>query len=135
MKVKANISLAIAIDYTSSMTDDIDAVKENVIELLTNTVGSTNEPADYVLSLFHDPGKMYFDEFYPLNLVNHGIEYQEEACTRLISYNMSGIIYFSFQRVFSLRTYVVQSITRSFLVIYVLFFGLRHFELRMAEYT
>jgi hypothetical protein len=47
-----------AIDYTSSMTDDIDAVKEQVIKLLTDTVGSTNEPADYVLSLFHDPGKM-----------------------------------------------------------------------------
>jgi hypothetical protein len=40
------------------MTDDIDAVKEIVINLLTDTVGSTNEPADYVLSLFHDPGKM-----------------------------------------------------------------------------
>jgi hypothetical protein len=25
---------------------------------VTDTVGSTNEPADYVLSLFHDPGKM-----------------------------------------------------------------------------
>jgi hypothetical protein len=58
VKVKADISLAIAIDYTSSMTDDIDAVKENVINLLTDTVGSTNEPADYVLSLFHDSGKM-----------------------------------------------------------------------------
>jgi hypothetical protein len=40
------------------MTDEIDAVKEKVIKLLTDTVGSTNEPADYVLSLFHDPGKM-----------------------------------------------------------------------------
>ena len=50
--------MVIAIDYTGSMTDDIDAVKEQVINLLTDTVGSTNEPADYVLSLFHDPGKM-----------------------------------------------------------------------------
>jgi hypothetical protein len=58
VKVKADISLAIAIDYTNSMTDDIDAVKEIVINLLTDTVGSTNEPADYVLSLFHDTGKM-----------------------------------------------------------------------------
>ena len=66
MKVRADISLAIAIDYTSSMADDIDAVKKYVIKLLTDTVGSTNEPADYVLSLFHDPGKMYFDEFYPI---------------------------------------------------------------------
>jgi len=105
VKVKANISLAIAIDYTSSMTDDIDAVKEYVIKLLTDTVGSTNEPADYVLSLFHDPGKMYFNEFYPLNLVNHGIAYQEEAGTRLFSYIVSGMFYFSFDLFyFSLRS-------------------------------
>ena len=92
MKVKENISLAIAIDYTASMTDDIDAVKKNVIELLTNTVGSTNEPADYVLSLFHDLGKMYFDEFCPLHLVT---EYHKEAGTRLFSYSVSDIFYFS----------------------------------------
>ena len=74
------------------MTDDIDAVKKNVIELLTNTVGSTNEPADYVLSLFHDLGKMYFDEFCPLHLVT---EYHKEAGTRLFSYSVSDIFYFS----------------------------------------
>jgi len=97
VKVKANISLAIAIDYTGSMADDIDAVKENVIELLTDTVGSTNEPADYVLSLFHDPGKMYFDEFCPLHLAT---EYNKEAGTRLFSYSVSDIFYFSSKWVF-----------------------------------
>ncbi|XP_063437380.1 uncharacterized protein LOC134718656 isoform X2 [Mytilus trossulus] len=55
VKRRRNMTLAVAIDYTASMTDDITAVKTKVIELLTNTVGSANEPADYVLSLFHDP--------------------------------------------------------------------------------
>ncbi|VDI53529.1 Hypothetical predicted protein [Mytilus galloprovincialis] len=52
---RKDMTLAMAIDYTSSMADDIDAVKQYVIKMLTNTVGSSNEPADYVLSLFHDP--------------------------------------------------------------------------------
>lgn len=56
VKRRKDMTLAMAIDYTGSMVDDIDAVKTWVIELLTNTVGSSNEPADYVLSLFHDPG-------------------------------------------------------------------------------
>ncbi|XP_063436302.1 uncharacterized protein LOC134717738 [Mytilus trossulus] len=55
VKRRKDMTLAMAIDYTGSMADDIDAVKEYVLELLTNTVGSANEPADYVLSLFHDP--------------------------------------------------------------------------------
>lgn len=59
VKRRRNMTLAVAIDYTASMTDDIAAVKTKVIELLTNTVGSSNEPADYVLSLFHDPGRPY----------------------------------------------------------------------------
>ena len=56
--------LAIAIDYTSSMSDDIDAVKERVIKLLTSTVGSDNEPADYILSMFHDPGITFYSKLY-----------------------------------------------------------------------
>ncbi|XP_063437370.1 uncharacterized protein LOC134718650 [Mytilus trossulus] len=55
VKRRKDMTLAMAIDYTSSMADDIDAVKTYVLKLLTNTVGSDNEPADYVLSLFHDP--------------------------------------------------------------------------------
>ncbi|VDI07263.1 Hypothetical predicted protein [Mytilus galloprovincialis] len=60
VKRRKDMTLAMAIDYTASMTDDIDAVKTKVIELLTNTVGSPNEPADYVLSLFHDPESWNF---------------------------------------------------------------------------
>ena len=56
VKTRLNVSLAFAIDYTSSMTYEISAVKEYVIQLLTSTIGSRYEPADYVLSLFHDPG-------------------------------------------------------------------------------
>ena len=105
MKVRANISLALAIDYTSSMTDDIDAVKENVIKLLTDTVGSTNEPADYVLSLFHDPGKMLFDEFCSLNLVQG---YFRTAYVWHILFLVSTCF-------FSLRTYFFNQLRAVFL--------------------
>ena len=69
VKRQTSKSLAIAIDYTSSMSDDIEAVKKTVIKLLTATVGSDNEPADYVLSMFYDPVKLksviclYYIEF------------------------------------------------------------------------
>jgi hypothetical protein len=35
---------------------EIEAVKEEIIQLVTSTKGSENEPSDYVLSLFSDPG-------------------------------------------------------------------------------
>ncbi|CAG2197407.1 unnamed protein product [Mytilus edulis] len=54
-KKRKDMTLAFAIDYTSSMADDIDTIKRDVIDLITTTVGSADEPADYVLSLFHDP--------------------------------------------------------------------------------
>jgi len=56
VKARLNVSLAFAIDYTGSMTNEISAVKEYVIKLLTSTISSRYEPTDYVLSLFHDPG-------------------------------------------------------------------------------
>ena len=38
------------------MADEIRAVREKIIQIVTSTIGSDNEPADYVLSLFNDPG-------------------------------------------------------------------------------
>ena len=57
IKVRQPISLTFAIDYSGSMSGDIADVKEHVIQLVTSTIGSTNEPADYVLTLFSDPGE------------------------------------------------------------------------------
>ena len=39
------------------MGGEIRAVREKIIQFVTSTIGSDNEPADYVLSLFNDPGK------------------------------------------------------------------------------
>jgi hypothetical protein len=39
------------------MGGEIQAVKEKIIQIVTSTIGSDSEPADYVLSLFSDPGK------------------------------------------------------------------------------
>ena len=38
------------------MAGEIQAVKEKIIQIVTSTIGSDSEPADYVLSLFSDPG-------------------------------------------------------------------------------
>ncbi|XP_052084583.1 uncharacterized protein LOC127721819 [Mytilus californianus] len=74
VKRREDMTLAIAIDYTGSMADDIDAVKTHVIKLLTTTVGSASEPAGYVLSLFHDPvswnsAHRYVDGYVMINRV------------------------------------------------------------------
>ncbi|XP_071140493.1 uncharacterized protein [Mytilus edulis] len=74
VKRRKDMTLAIAIDYTGSMADDIEAVKTQILELLTSTVGSANEPADYVLSLFHDPvswnyAHRYVDGYVMINKV------------------------------------------------------------------
>jgi len=39
------------------MAGEIRAVREKIIQIVTSTIGSDSEPADYVLSLFNDPGK------------------------------------------------------------------------------
>lgn len=55
---RKKVSLAFAVDYTGSMSDEIAAVKDEIIQFVTSTIGSDNEPADYVLSLFNDPGNL-----------------------------------------------------------------------------
>ncbi|XP_071136948.1 hemicentin-1-like [Mytilus edulis] len=39
------------------MSQEIAAVKERIIQLVTSTMGSDNEPANYVVSLFSDPAE------------------------------------------------------------------------------
>lgn len=54
---KIPISLAFAVDYSGSMSAEIEGVKEQIIQLVYSTMNSENEPSDYVLSLFNDPGE------------------------------------------------------------------------------
>ncbi|CAC5380923.1 unnamed protein product [Mytilus coruscus] len=58
IKTRKDLSLAFVIDYSGSMKEEIAAVKERTIQHVTATIGSDNEPADYVLSLFNDPVTM-----------------------------------------------------------------------------
>lgn len=51
-------SFGFAIDVTGSMGDEIDAVIKGCIEIVTTVRGTDNEPADYVLATFSDPGKI-----------------------------------------------------------------------------
>lgn len=47
--------MAIAVDNSGSMREEISAIRETVTQLVTSTHNSENEPVDYVLSLFNDP--------------------------------------------------------------------------------
>lgn len=48
-------SFGFAIDVTGSMGDDIENVKKECTEIVTNVRGTANEPYDYVLTTFSDP--------------------------------------------------------------------------------
>ncbi|XP_071138743.1 von Willebrand factor A domain-containing protein 7-like [Mytilus edulis] len=48
-------SLSFVVDYSGSMGQEIASVKEKIIQIVTSTLGSANEPVNYVLSLFNDP--------------------------------------------------------------------------------
>jgi hypothetical protein len=54
-------TLSFAVDYSGSMRGEIQALKKKIIQIVTSTIGSDSEPADYVLSLFSDPGKSQID--------------------------------------------------------------------------
>ncbi|XP_052083724.1 von Willebrand factor A domain-containing protein 7-like [Mytilus californianus] len=58
IKQRTQVSLSFAVDFSGSMGGEIAAVKEQIIQLVTSTIGSNNEPADYVLSLFNDPASL-----------------------------------------------------------------------------
>lgn len=49
-------SLGFAIDVTGSMSDEIAEVKKYCIDYITTIRGTTNEPTDYILTTFSDPG-------------------------------------------------------------------------------
>jgi hypothetical protein len=49
-------SIALAIDTTGSMSDDIRAVIRNSVNIVTSLQGTENEPERYVLTTFNDPG-------------------------------------------------------------------------------
>jgi len=53
---QSKVSMAMAIDVSGSMTDDIDAVKKKTIEMISGIQGTVNEPLNYVLVTFNDPG-------------------------------------------------------------------------------
>lgn len=53
-------SLGFAIDVTGSMRNEIDEVKTYCIDYITTVRGTANEPTDYILTKFSDPGKVIF---------------------------------------------------------------------------
>ncbi|XP_071088705.1 von Willebrand factor A domain-containing protein 7-like [Haliotis cracherodii] len=58
LQLKSGNSLAFVIDTTGSMADDIEAVKNAVINITASTVGTVDEPANYIVVLFNDPAQL-----------------------------------------------------------------------------
>lgn len=54
MSVNGDVTLMFAIDDTGSMSDDIQAAKDIATAIVTHP---REEPVDYILSPFNDPGK------------------------------------------------------------------------------
>jgi len=55
-KRKAN-SLAFAVDVSGSMGSEINDVREICLQKVTSVIGTSNEPTNYVLTTFSDPGR------------------------------------------------------------------------------
>ncbi|XP_046366074.2 von Willebrand factor A domain-containing protein 7-like isoform X2 [Haliotis rufescens] len=58
LQLKSGNSMIFTIDTTGSMSNDIAAVKAQVRDIIQTAVGTTDEPANYIVSLFNDPVNM-----------------------------------------------------------------------------
>lgn len=56
LNLKVGSSLSFVIDTTGSMSDEIEAVKSRVVEIIERTKGTNSAPLNYVLMPYNDPG-------------------------------------------------------------------------------
>ncbi len=56
MGIARSSVVAFVIDTTGSMHDDIDVVKEVVLQIINGKKGTQDEPSEYILVPFNDPG-------------------------------------------------------------------------------
>lgn len=55
LQLKSGKSIALVLDYSGSMSDEIEAVKTKIGEIINTVSGTINEPSNYIISLFNDP--------------------------------------------------------------------------------
>ncbi|XP_046576252.1 von Willebrand factor A domain-containing protein 7-like isoform X2 [Haliotis rubra] len=55
LQLKSRASLAFIIDYSGSMSDDIAGLKSVSRDIISSTIGTLEEPANFIFSLFNDP--------------------------------------------------------------------------------
>ena len=55
MNIQEGVSLAMVVDDTGSMTDEIEAVKQQTIDIVNDYRHSCIAPSNYVVSPFNDP--------------------------------------------------------------------------------
>lgn len=56
MGIARSSVVCFVIDTTGSMSDDIDAARDVVYEIIDSKKGTQDEPSEYILVTFNDPG-------------------------------------------------------------------------------
>lgn len=57
MGIARSSVLVFVIDTTGSMSDDIDEARKVVFEIIDSKKGTQDEPSEYILVPFNDPGR------------------------------------------------------------------------------
>lgn len=60
MGIARSSVVCFVIDTTGSMSDDIEAAREAVYEIIDSKKGTQDEPSEYILVPFNDPGMNCF---------------------------------------------------------------------------
>lgn len=64
MGIARSSVLCFVIDTTGSMSDDIKEAREVVYKIIDRKTGTQDEPSEYILVPFNDPGMTFFFFFF-----------------------------------------------------------------------
>ena len=59
MGIARSSVVCFVIDTTGSMSDDINTARNTVYEIIDSQKGTQDEPSEYILVTFNDPGMNY----------------------------------------------------------------------------
>ncbi|XP_067664113.1 von Willebrand factor A domain-containing protein 7-like isoform X2 [Haliotis asinina] len=94
LQLKSGTSLVFVIDYTGSMSNDIAGVKSVTRDIILSKIGTLEEPANFIFSLFNDPVSL--NMIYTTADGNDALRYLDEISVSgggdCPEYAMSGLI-------------------------------------------
>ncbi|XP_046576241.1 von Willebrand factor A domain-containing protein 7-like [Haliotis rubra] len=75
LQLTSGPSLAFIIDYSGSMGDDLEGIKSVIRDIMSSKIGTLEEPANFIFSLFNDP--LSKSTTYRTNDGNNALSYLE----------------------------------------------------------